>query len=202
MPWPGYADYCRSCRGAGGLWVGREQDAVMAGLGHLRVKDYRQVLGQELPILVWDGWQGTSPDAFAALSGALQAGGLLFWLMPPLAQWPVFDDPDYCRTGLDRASRHPFAGRLAAIIAEDPDVIRLSAADGTVSELNQPEPGGQDFQPGQTAEQRALVADIVRTGQGRRRRPLVITANRAEANLLRLELPLPDYSGLAGREYW
>ncbi len=163
----------------GGLWVGREQDAIMAGLGHIRVKDYRRVLGgQELPVLVWDGWEGTSPDAFAALSGTLRAGGLLFWLMPPLAQWSDFDDPDYRRTGLDRASGHPFAARLATVLAEDPGVIRLAADNGTVPVLNRPEPGRADFQPGQTAEQQTLVADVVRAGQGRRRRPLVITADR------------------------
>ena len=163
---------------AEGIWVGREQDAARAGLGHLRVKDYRRVLGRELPVLVWDGWEGTSPDAFAALSGTLRAGGLLFWLMPPLAKWSDFDDPDYGRTGLDRTSAHPFAARLAAILAEDPDVIRLAAADVTVTELNLTEPVRTGFQPGQTAEQQALVADIVRTGQGRRRRPLVVTADR------------------------
>ncbi|MCS5561577.1 MAG: DUF1726 domain-containing protein, partial [Marinobacter nauticus] len=129
----------------------------MAGLGHIRAKDYRRVLGQELPVLVWDGWEGTSPDAFAALSGTLRAGGLLFWLMPPLAKWSNFDDPDYGRTGLDRTSAHPFAARLAAILAEDPDVIRLAAADVTVTELNLTEPVRTGFQPGQTAEQQALV---------------------------------------------
>ena len=163
---------------AEGIWVGREQDAARAGLGHLRVKDYQRVLGRELPVLVWDGWEGTSPDAFAALSGTLRAGGLLFWLMPPLAKWSDFDDPDYGRTGLDRTSAHPFAARLAAILAEDPDVIRLVAEDASVPDLNRPEPVRTGFQPGQTAEQQTLVADVVRTGQGRRRRPLVVTADR------------------------
>src|SRR5690554_8151934 len=76
---------------------------------------YKRWLGRETGVLVWDGWQGNPPDGFAGLAGTLRAGGLLFWLMPPLAEWPGFEDPDYSRTGLDGAGEHRFLARLAEI---------------------------------------------------------------------------------------
>src|SRR5690554_543365 len=95
------------------LWVGCDEDAGRAGVRGVSAGQYKRWLGRETGVLVWDGWQGNPPDGFAGLAGTLRAGGLLFWLMPPLAQWPGFEDPDYSRTGLDGAGEHPFLARLA-----------------------------------------------------------------------------------------
>lgn len=159
-----------------GLWTGPEDDSPDGRLVQLAPTRARSWLGRELPVVVWDGWQGNPPDDLAALTGALTAGGLLFWLMPPLADWPRFADPDYVRTGLDHGNDHPFAARLASIVADHEAVIRVSP-----DKASQPSilPFPKDrFAVGTTCDQQQLIERLVRFGLGRRRRPLVITADR------------------------
>lgn len=164
-----------------GLWVGETADAERAGLACMSARKHRAYLGQELSVLVWDGWQGTPPDAFAALSGALRAGGLLIWLMPPRARWGGFADPDYARTGLDQADHHPFAARLAAVLSGDSWVLQFgensTCSNDALADLS----GSKSptaFRVQTTPEQQQLIERLVRTGLGRRRRPLVVTADR------------------------
>ncbi|SDW00182.1 tRNA(Met) cytidine acetyltransferase TmcA [Marinobacter mobilis] len=160
------------------LWIGQHQDPVAADLVAVSASKARQWLGRDTDVLVWDGWSGNPPDSLAAFGGTLNAGGLWFWLMPPLAQWPAFADPDYGRTGLADAPEHAFARRLATLIARDADVIRVNADTDPSYSLPELTPRIPPFSPAATAEQQQLVEAIVRTGQGRRRRPLVVTADR------------------------
>lgn len=159
-----------------GLWTGPKDDSPDSRLEQLAPTRARSWLGRELPVVVWDGWQGNPPDDFAALTGALTAGGLLFWLMPPLADWPRFADPDYARTGLNHGSDHPFAARMAAIVADHEAVIRVSPDKAFLPSI--PPLPKDRFAVGTTRDQQRLIERLVRFGLGRRRRPLVITADR------------------------
>ncbi|PXX93318.1 tRNA(Met) cytidine acetyltransferase [Marinobacter vulgaris] len=161
-----------------GVWTGPVDDQPESSLTPVTPVEGRRWLGQELACVVWDGWQGNPPDSFAALSGTLSAGGLFFWLMPPLQHWRSFADPDYRRTGLDGALEHPFAARLAGIVAGDSDVIRVNPAVNPQPDLPAVARPLRAFEVGATEDQQALVNDAVRTGLGRRRRPLVVTADR------------------------
>lgn len=163
---------------APGVWTGPVEDQPESSLRPIKPVEGRRWLGQELACVVWDGWQGNPPDSFAALSGTLSAGGLFFWLMPPLEVWGGFTDPDYRRTGLDGAVEHPFSARLARIVDSDPDAIRINPAVNPQPELPKVVSPPEAFQVGATDDQIALVEDVVRTGLGRRRRPLVVTADR------------------------
>ncbi|MEX2475017.1 tRNA(Met) cytidine acetyltransferase TmcA [Marinobacter sp.] len=161
-----------------GVWTGTPGASPDERLVGVPARQARQWLGRELDLLVWDGWQGNPPDSLAALAGTLKAGGLWFWLMPPLDQWRGFADPDYARTGISDANDHPFAARMAAILAESPDVIRVNPERGgaaVLPPLNRP---SSPFEVTGTEDQQRAIDEIVRTGQGRRRRPLVITADR------------------------
>lgn len=162
-----------------GLWVGENQRNPHSSLQPLATAKARQRLGTETPLVVWDGWQGNPPDALAAITGTIQAGGLWLWLMPPLGDWPDFPDPDYARMGLPDSGHHPFMARMADVISDDGAVIRVSAGD------DDPAPavpaaafGQQAFQVAGTPDQEQAIEAVVRAGQGRRRRPLVITADR------------------------
>lgn len=164
---------------AGGLWVGDTAALPHPALLTVPASKARQHLGTENPVLIWDGWQGNPPDALAALTGTLQAGGLWFWLMPPLHEWAGFPDPDYARMGLPAHGHHPFMARMAALLADDPSVIRLSATgDDLPAAPPVPAPTQESYSPGTTDDQQQAIAQIIRTGQGRRRRPLVLTADR------------------------
>ncbi|MGP4845069.1 tRNA(Met) cytidine acetyltransferase TmcA [Marinobacter sp. 1Y8] len=158
------------------LWVG-DQQPRLESITVIPANQASRWLGRELDLVVWDGWQGTPPDAFAAIAGTLRTGGLLIWLMPPLAQWPVFADPDYARTGLTDTEHHPFAAHLASVIANDPSVVRLNSDGMTPAILALPD-AGAGFRSGDTPCQQQAITQIIRTGEGRRRRPLVIRADR------------------------
>jgi tRNA(Met) cytidine acetyltransferase len=163
---------------APGVWTGPIDDQPEASLTAIKPAEGRRWLGQELACVVWDGWRGNPPDSFAALSGTLAAGGLFFWLMPPLAQWGGFDDADYRRTGLDSAQHHPFAARLASVVGGDPCVIRVNPSMDPKPEMPEVALPPAAFRVGATDDQLRLVEELVRTGMGRRRRPLVVTADR------------------------
>lgn len=161
-----------------GLWTGPADQSPDPRLIPIAVSEARQWLGREVSMIIWDGWQGNPPDAFAALSGALTAGGMLFWLMPPLAEWHRFADPDYPRTGLDHGGEHPFAARMADILADHEAVIRISPGGPTSPLPAIPAIPEQSFRIGTTRDQEQLIQRLVRFGLGRRRRPLVVTADR------------------------
>lgn len=154
------------------LWVG-EPDLSPS------VKPQRapEWLGRELDVVVWDGWRGNPPDGIAALLGTLGAGGLFVWLMPPLDEWPDYRDPDYRRTGLVDIPGHAFARRLAGILQNDPQVVRLGS-DGLRAGTLKLSASAPAFTPGDTEDQLAAIDAICRTGLGRRRRPLILRADR------------------------
>lgn len=161
-----------------GVWTGAPDTSPDQRLVPLLPQSARQWLGRELDVVVWDGWQGNPPDSLAALAGTLKAGGLLFWLMPPLPEWSAFADPDYARTGLDDKDHHPFAARLSAMVAESSSVIRVSPTSSETTALPILDLPPQPFTVCETSDQRQVIDAVIRTGQGRRRRPLVITADR------------------------
>ena len=83
-------------------------------------------LGQEYQLVVVNGFSGLSPEILGAVGGAVRAGGLLVLLMPPLADWPIFADPDHRRyvsqpEELSRCYPH-FLQRLLSLLQADPDV--------------------------------------------------------------------------------
>lgn len=161
-----------------GLWIGPENQNPDPRLTPIAATEARTWLGREVSLIAWDGWHGNPPDAFAALSGALTAGGLLFWLMPPLAEWHRFADPDYPRTGLDHGGEHPFAARMADILAGDDAVIRVAPGSGALLRSDDRPGSEQGFRIETTRDQEQLIQRLVRFGLGRRRRPVVITADR------------------------
>lgn len=161
-----------------GIWTGPGDDNPSAGLTRVPAGKARDWLGRELAVVVWDGWEGNPPDGLAAITGTLKAGGLLFWLMPPLADWDRFADPDYRRTGLDSAEHHPFARRMATLLDSDPGVIRVDARAPGRTRIPTLQAPDTSFAVATTDDQQHLIDLLLHFGQGRRRRPLVVTADR------------------------
>ncbi|MDK9556277.1 GNAT family N-acetyltransferase [Marinobacter sp. M216] len=171
-----------------GVWTGPEAESPSGTLASLAPRHARQWLGRELSVVVWDGWQGNPPDSFAALSGTLRAGGLLFWLMPPMEQWSDFEDPDYARTGLDQLPRHPFAARMANILATEPSLIRIDLGSTVPTSLPDLAERDAGFVVQTTGDQQELIERLVQFGLGRRRRPVVVTADRGRGKSAALGL--------------
>ncbi|MGJ7462044.1 tRNA(Met) cytidine acetyltransferase TmcA [Halomonas sp. MA07-2] len=171
------------------LWVAPEVPAGLADADCLAPGLARTRLGGEQDLLVVDAVSegaGFDPDAFGALAGTLRAGGLLVLMTPP--GWGERPDADYVRL-----AEHPFRpeqlsarylARLAGLLDASPEVIRWPALDAPfLPPLPEEDPRVPPpaVDPASTApdclttDQAEAVARLVRQ---RRRRPLVITADR------------------------
>lgn len=172
------------------LWVAPEAPPGLADGERLAPGRARTRLGGEQDLLVVDAVSegaGFDPDAFGALAGTLRAGGLLVLMTPP--DWGARPDADYARL-----AEHPFLperltarylARLARLLGDAPEVIRWPAG-GMPSLPPLPPPESQAQAAGPVNDDRVapdcLTADqaeaVARLMGQRRRRPLVITADR------------------------
>lgn len=182
----GDADWCRQqarqlCD-ADGLWLGEPAITPHA----VPVTRARQLLGQSWSRVCYDGRAGLHPDMLAAAGGLVQAGGILLLLLPTLADWPTFADPDYRRylPGMDPEAEQcapHFISRWQRLLPGAAGVWQLDQCCGWQG-LDYPSP--QDWWPAADAwgcrspSQHDAVAAIWRCAQGHRHRPVVITADR------------------------
>ncbi|WP_020408294.1 GNAT family N-acetyltransferase [Hahella ganghwensis] len=85
---------------------------------HLPPAKYSSVLGQEFDCIVYDMFSGLHPDAFAALSGTLKAGGALILVGPELKYWSAFKDPEYQRLLAYPGHLHEVKGHFLTYLAQ------------------------------------------------------------------------------------
>ncbi|WP_445619725.1 tRNA(Met) cytidine acetyltransferase TmcA [Kushneria sp. Sum13] len=164
------------------LWVGAPvSDAIQTPVEHLMMKKARTRLGTEQGAVVFDAVNGFDPDAFGALVGTVRAGGLLILLTPE--HWGTAPDADYARLA-DHPVEWPsltsrYLARLARLLGRDAGVARwadgkplmLPAAGRTTLAAPMAVENADCLSP----DQARAVAAITRL---RRRRPLVLTADR------------------------
>lgn len=159
------------------LWVGEHPLCEPA----LPVSQARTRLGQEHQLIVYDAISGGfDPDALGALGGTLMAGGLLVLITP--RDWGSASDRDY-----RRMADYPFAwesltshylARLARLLHADVSVIHWRVGGGVhlprlPASAQQPTPPPDaDCLTHDQAQAVAMLAGL------KRRRPLVITADR------------------------
>ncbi|ARS52986.1 tRNA(Met) cytidine acetyltransferase TmcA [Kushneria konosiri] len=156
-------------------------DAFRTSVEPLAMKKARTRLGTEQGAVVFDAFNGLDPDAFGALAGTVRAGGLLILLTPD--DWGTSPDADYARL-----ADYPFewSSLDSRYLAR---LVRLLRADDQVAYLAE----GQPLVVPQNEEKTAVVpvpvedADCLSPDQARavaaitklrRRRPLVLTADR------------------------
>lgn len=169
------------------LWVGPEPPEGIAAEAWLPAAKARTRLGGEHDLIVFDALSpgaGFDPDAFGALSGTLRAGGLLVLLTP--GDWGARPDADYARLAAhphapEALSAH-YLARLARLLEASPRTIRWPASGApTLPDWPEAPPSGlvseaaPDDPDCLTADQAEAVARLVKL---RRRRPLVLTADR------------------------
>ncbi|UYV19584.1 GNAT family N-acetyltransferase [Halomonas qaidamensis] len=162
------------------LWVGAEQETTLSPC--LPASKARTRLGAEHQLVVLDasGSQGLDPDALGALAGTVSAGGLLVIITP--SRWGEQPDPDYARFAdypwrWASLSAH-YLKRLALQLTGESTIVRWEV-DGhlTLPKLAIRESRAAPFDDTDclTADQAHAVNALVKL---KRRRPLVITADR------------------------
>jgi tRNA(Met) cytidine acetyltransferase len=145
-----------------------------------------KLLGSEVDVLVYDAHSGFDPDNFGAALGALRGGGLLLLLTPPLDHWPEEPDPQAGRLVVHQFAAEQvekrFVRRLARTILESHDIVLLSESDpiplpstaARAGDRSRPDSIG-DYR---TPDQQRAVDAILKTANGRARRPLILTSDR------------------------
>ena len=174
-----------------GLWLG---DGPEACRPHPQ-KQAQQRLGSEYSRVVFNGYSGVHPDMLGACGGMVQAGGLLILLMPPLASWPHFADPDlirYVAQPEDAAACHSYyLQRLQHRLLASPTLWHWDQQAGCSLPSHQDSPPWllqSDEWHCLSAEQHEAVAAILQCAQGHRQRPLVLTADRGRGKSAALGL--------------
>ncbi|MGM0521644.1 MAG: tRNA(Met) cytidine acetyltransferase TmcA [Pseudomonadota bacterium] len=164
------------------LWVGAyEKREDPHGKPALPASQARTRLGQEHQLIVYDAISGGfDPDALGALGGTLMAGGLLVLITPP--DWGSAPDRDYRRMAdypfpWESLTSH-YLARLARLLRADAGIIHWRFDEGVhlpclPASASQPEPPPDaDCLTHDQAQAVAMLAGL------KRRRPLVITADR------------------------
>lgn len=142
------------------LWISDHQiDSVEC----IPLKKARTQLGQENTTIVFDAIDNFDANALGAVAGTLIGGGLLVLLLP---------------SNTESHQQLRFLKRLTTLLAKHK--ITSFAVDSLSSDLESyptPTPKQQTvFEL--TTEQQSVVAAITNVAKGRRKRPLVITADR------------------------
>ncbi len=181
---------------ADALWLGEgappEQTRVLG-----RADKLLQCLGQEFDMVVMNGFSGLHPDRLGAAGGTVRAGGLLLLLMPPLADWAEFRDPDherYVALPEQAAQCHDhFLQRLQRELLADPQLWHLDQRQGLLR-LPPVVAGAAPWHPPVddwlcvTPDQRQAVEAILHCARGHRSRPLVLSADRGRGKSAALGL--------------
>ncbi|WP_136066329.1 tRNA(Met) cytidine acetyltransferase TmcA [Modicisalibacter radicis] len=194
------------------LWLGPDGEASRAaGSSALPTRQARSRLGGEHDLVIVDALSpgaGFDPDAFGALAGTVRAGGLLVLLTPEAwRDGRPRPDADYARLA---AWPHPPEAlsarnlvRIARRLAASPLVLHWPAA-SPVPELTLPEASLPAPQPAATDDclshdQAAAVRRLTRL---RRRRPLVLSADRGRGKSSALGIAAARRLQAGEREVW
>ncbi|WP_243836143.1 tRNA(Met) cytidine acetyltransferase TmcA [Modicisalibacter xianhensis] len=169
------------------LWLG--PDPGLNASEVLPAAKARSRLGGEHDLVIVDAVSpqaGFDPDAFGAISGTLRAGGLLVLLTPET--WCLGvpgPDADYARLAAwphtAQSLNARFLARLSRRLIESPHVLRWWS-DEHLSELDLPDTEADVMATPPPDDQACLTHDqaraVGRLTRLRRRRPLVLTADR------------------------
>ncbi|MFY0991770.1 tRNA(Met) cytidine acetyltransferase TmcA [Halomonas sp. C05BenzN] len=167
------------------LWVSAEHPEGIEASSWLPASKARMRLGGEQDLVVVDAVSASSgfdPEAFGALSGTLRAGGLLVLMTP--ADWGAGPDADYRRLAehpwrVEQLTAH-YLVRLTRLLHADERVIRWRAGEAP-RRLRLPEAPAAGLATA-VGDADCLTLDqaeaVTRLTRLRRRRPLVLTADR------------------------
>ncbi len=161
-----------------------EQFSVTPSL-RINAKNYRHFLGTECDYLLFDG-ESFNVDAFAALSGTIKAGGLLFLLWPEKAEAEKLHANSLF---LQRFDQQLFKDNEVIIIEPSTSLLEPAQHWQCVNENNVITPTSQNSAaigatlplPAYgcaTVDQQRAVEAIEKVFSGHRNRPLVLTADR------------------------
>lgn len=147
-------------------------------------KQFRQHLGREYDLLVYNAWRGCRASALGALSGTIKKNGLLILLCPELQSWPHYRDDELANRiswgSVNKITSSHFVQHLVNVIKSDDDVLLLNeyGLGGHNHPVDAQHNGSHQHIEMQNTQQRSVIELIKKVATGHRKRPLVITAER------------------------
>jgi len=176
---------------------------------------FSSALGQEFDCVVYDIFAGFHPDAVAALSGTVRAGGSFILLGPHLEKWRTFPDPDYTRLlaypftqaevkgyFLDHVAASITRHRQWARLRLQHDQLRLESEYITASEKQikrLPRRGNESATP--TPEQQKLIHSVLKI-RPERRQALVVIAGRGRGKSAGLGMAISAWQQKYEGDIW
>ncbi|SFG07998.1 tRNA(Met) cytidine acetyltransferase TmcA [Neptunomonas qingdaonensis] len=110
-----------------------------SGLQTCPVHQAHRLLGQEVELLIYDGFSGINPDTLGQISGLLKGGGLLLFLTPAPLSADFFDDPEKQRLLVEPYTcadvGNHFLEHLRQCFTAEPSVLRFDQKSAFKSEL-------------------------------------------------------------------
>ncbi|WP_028471355.1 tRNA(Met) cytidine acetyltransferase TmcA [Neptunomonas japonica] len=98
-----------------------------------------RLLGQEVDLLIYDGFSGINPDTLGQISGLLKGGGLFVFLSPPPELASFFDDPEKQRLRVEPYTSlqvgNYFLEHMKRCFNEERFLSRFDQAGGLLSPL-------------------------------------------------------------------
>jgi len=181
----GYATEILELFGEPATWISDHSPSGSVAIG---THQATTLLGKEIPALVFDAHHRFDPDALAAASGAIHAGGFALLLTPDAVDWPSSPDLDKARIAV-----HPYGAeqignrfirRLVLQLGTDQQIVRwackgewrFTPAPSTIDHLPDSLPNA--LAGGLTRDQQTAVDAITAVVIGHRRRPAVLIADR------------------------
>ncbi|MFT5541049.1 MAG: tRNA(Met) cytidine acetyltransferase [Glaciecola sp.] len=95
---------------------------------HSDLTQYKQQLGTEFDVLVYDAFDGIKPSALYALEGTIGRGGLLLLLCPKLTDWPEYEatSPGIAFSSFGKHTSSLFVRRMRNMICRQTSTAFLS----------------------------------------------------------------------------
>ena len=144
------------------LWVSPDIE------GALSPKKARTQLGNEYGAIVFDTHKDFDPDAFGAISGTLQGGGLFFILVPDSEKWPALQHSRFLQRALTLFKKHN------AVYFLKQDKVLPEIRDYQYDPIQMKECD----EPFRTKEQQQVVSAIEVNALQQYPHPIVITSDR------------------------
>ncbi|KZY45419.1 hypothetical protein A3732_10405, partial [Oleiphilus sp. HI0050] len=140
----------------------------------------KSLLGGDCNLLLWDGFDGLSPDGLGGASGLVRGGGLFIIMVPPLADLAKAPDPDYRRMCSDESELSKtntfFLQRLISFFNSQDCLLFCQENQSQLPAV--PAAATTQVQALPTPDQREAIELITHVVEGHRRRPLIVTADR------------------------
>ncbi len=174
-------------------WCQQTAEQLIAPLAHQFIiklneevdhnKQALRLLGVDAHAVVIDAFTGLDPNAFAAVSGTIVAGGALILLCPTLSQWADYADPFNAKLTpfplhTEDVTGHYLARWVSLLKSNEVVELLSQGVQSNCAPITPYQGEHEDDNAALTTDQTSAVSAVVKVMTGQRKRPAVLVADR------------------------